>query len=136
MPPTVPLCVDENHAMSKRKWQDRKRHLARTDDLYGLQSQSKKRWRQILRILGESCLKCGAKPVTKDHIVPLARGGLNHPANLQPLCGRCNRLKNDDIADYRTPAMREAVLARWPLERVPLEEYTEPVRVTLAEFIA
>lgn len=122
--------------MSKRKWQDRKRHLARTDDLYGLQSQSKKRWRQLLKILGDVCLKCGVQPVTKDHIVPLARGGLNHPTNLQPLCRRCNGTKGDDIADYRTPAMREAILARWPLNRVPLEEYTESVRVTLAEFIS
>lgn len=122
--------------MSKRKWQERKRHLARTDDLYGLQSQSKKRWRQLLKILGDVCLKCGAQPVTKDHIVPLARGGLNHPTNLQPLCGPCNRSKSDGIADYRTPAIREVILAHWPLNRVPLEEYTEPVRVTLAEFIS
>jgi 5-methylcytosine-specific restriction endonuclease McrA len=110
-------------------------HIDRTDDLYGLQPQSKKRWRQLLKILGDACLKCGAQPVTRDHIVPIARGGLNHPANLQPLCRRCNGRKNDNIVDYRTQAQRDAVLARWPLERVPLEEYNQPVRTTIAEFL-
>lgn len=121
--------------MSKR-WLVRKRRYAQTEDLYGLQPQSKKRWRQLLKMLGDACLKCGAKPITRDHIVPIARGGLNHPANLQPLCGPCNRRKSDNIADYRTEAQRAAVLARWPLERVPLEKYTQPTRPTIAELLS
>jgi 5-methylcytosine-specific restriction endonuclease McrA len=107
--------------------------LARTADLYGLQPFSKKRWRQLQEILGDVCLKCGVRPVTRDHIVPLARGGLNHPANVQPLCIRCNGVKGDAIVDYRTDEQRSLILARWPLEPVPAEAYrAAPMRVTMA----
>jgi len=72
----------------------------------------------VLDILGIVCLKCGATPVTRDHIVPLARGGLNHPANLQPLCHRCNRRKGDAIIDYRSDEQRAAIRQRWPIPPV------------------
>lgn len=116
--------------MSKKS--SRKR-LARTDDLYGLQPNSKRRWRQVLDILGHVCLKCGATPITRDHVVPLARGGLNHPANLQPLCGPCNRRKADFIRDYRTAEQRARILQRWPLELVPIERYRYSLSIPLAE---
>jgi len=35
--------------------------------------------------------------ISKDHIVPLARGGPNIGDNLQPLCQRCNLWKSDHI---------------------------------------
>lgn len=48
------------------------------------------------------CTKCGASPSTDhtveldvDHIIPVARGGTNDPANLQTLCRRCNQGKKD-----------------------------------------
>ncbi|GAA2597870.1 hypothetical protein GCM10010435_91530 [Winogradskya consettensis] len=47
-----------------------------------------------------SCLKCGisvaAEPhllLEVDHIVPVSKGGLSEPDNLQTLCWRCNRTK-------------------------------------------
>lgn len=33
-----------------------------------------------------------------DHVIPVARGGGNAPANIQILCGACNRQKSDGIA--------------------------------------
>lgn len=121
--------------MSRKGNQKRLARMIQTEDLYGLQPQSKKRWRQLLKLLGSVCLKCGAEPITRDHIVPIARGGLNHPANLQPLCRRCNGRKGDNIADYRTPEQRATILERWPLEPVPMEQYAQPLKVTLAESI-
>jgi 5-methylcytosine-specific restriction endonuclease McrA len=112
-----------------------RKRLARVDDLYGLQPNSKRRWRQVLEILGTVCLKCGAAPITRDHVVPIARGGLNHPANLQPLCRPCNNHKGDQIMDYRTDAQRSQILKRWPLEPVPIERYQNSMSTTLAELI-
>ncbi len=40
------------------------------------------------------CRKCGTyRRLTVDHIVPLAKGGGNHRANLQCLCKLCNKQK-------------------------------------------
>lgn len=88
----------------------------RAATIYGVQQQSPRMWRNLLKIMGDKCLRCGGKPVTRDHIVPLARGGLNHPSNLQPLCTKCNNKKGDAIMDYRSAEQRAAILERWPLK--------------------
>lgn len=51
-----------------------------------------------------ACLKCGislaAEPhllLEVDHIVPVSRGGLSIPENLQTLCWKCNRTKGAKI---------------------------------------
>ena len=45
------------------------------------------------------CTSCGAEDDLQfDHIIPVARGGGNAVANIQILCGDCNRLKSDSIA--------------------------------------
>lgn len=74
-------------------------------------------WRKLTSILGSACLACGStEHPTQDHIVPLARGGLHHPLNLQPLCRPCNERKQARSADYRTPEQRAAVEAVWVIE--------------------
>lgn len=60
-------------------------------------------WRNLrARILRDSdtchiCGKPGADAI--DHVIPLARGGTNHPSNLRPAHhdtgDRCNRVKGD-----------------------------------------
>jgi hypothetical protein len=52
-----------------------------------------------------ACLQCGvslaAEPhllLEVDHIMPVARGGLSIPENLQTLCWRCNRSKGARVA--------------------------------------
>lgn len=39
---------------------------------------------------GQPCWICGQPSDTVDHIVALAKGGTNHPANLAPACRPCN----------------------------------------------
>lgn len=44
------------------------------------------------------CAYCGFKDELEvDHILPLSRGGKDEPNNLQMLCKRCNRTKDNQI---------------------------------------
>lgn len=53
---------------------------------------------------GGSCAGCREhfKPqhLEVDHIIAVAKGGTDHIANLQLLCGHCNRVKGDRGMDY------------------------------------
>jgi hypothetical protein len=43
---------------------------------------------------GGRCRQCGsAEDIHFDHVIPYSRGGANTVANIQLLCGRCNRAK-------------------------------------------
>jgi 5-methylcytosine-specific restriction endonuclease McrA len=44
---------------------------------------------------GNKCWVCGGPEEERDHVKPLGKGGLHLPANLRPICGRCNRSKSD-----------------------------------------
>ena len=61
-------------------------------------------WQEIVARAGSRCLRCGASgadvPLTKDHIVPLAKGGTNYASNLQPLCRSCNSWKGNREIDF------------------------------------
>lgn len=72
------------------------------------------------------CNNCGQNPgstdpysrIELDHIVPLSRGGSDDDTNLQPLCGRCNRFKNNmtnsEAALVRFTPTSEGTRAPWP----------------------
>lgn len=43
---------------------------------------------------GGRCRKCGSsEKLHFDHVIPVSRGGANTVANIQLLCGACNRAK-------------------------------------------
>lgn len=69
-------------------------------------------WRAMLTAFGYRCLRCGRtdSKLTPDHVIPIAFGGSNGIANIQPLCFSCNSSKQDTIADYRNPRMMQELL--------------------------
>lgn len=65
----------------------------------------------LLNRAGFKCQACGSKPqpnnnveLVVDHIVPFSMGGLDHEANMQILCYKCNASKGNRFAvDHNTP---------------------------------
>lgn len=51
-------------------------------------------WLAKVAAFGERCAYCGeAKPLSRDHVAPLSRGGSNAIENIVPACGPCNSRK-------------------------------------------
>lgn len=65
-------------------------------------SHTESQWLALKYRYGYRCVKCQQlKPLTKDHIIPISRGGTNNISNIQPLCRECNSSKGKKIIDYR-----------------------------------
>jgi 5-methylcytosine-specific restriction endonuclease McrA len=55
-------------------------------------------WRRVLHRHRHSCAYCGCqRPLTQEHIVPLARGGRHAIGNLIPVCRSCNSSKGSKL---------------------------------------
>jgi 5-methylcytosine-specific restriction endonuclease McrA len=65
----------------------------------------------VLRRDGYTCLYCGGRADTVDHILPRCRGGGDNWFNLVAACQSCNGRKGD-----RTPQEASMTLIRWPFE--------------------
>lgn len=54
---------------------------------------------------GCRCLQCGhifpLSELTRDHVIPMSRGGSDWISNIQPLCLKCNDSKGTKSTDYR-----------------------------------
>jgi 5-methylcytosine-specific restriction endonuclease McrA len=59
-------------------------------------------WERLLAFYKGQCLVCGTtQNITKDHIIPISKGGSNSIDNLQPLCKAHNSSKWTKTIDYR-----------------------------------
>ena len=68
-------------------------------------------WESLKLKHNNQCAICKqTKPLTKDHIVPLSRGGTDMIENIQPLCRNCNSKKWNKINFYiyENPELLEA----------------------------
>ena len=55
-------------------------------------------WNKLKDSCGDVCIFCGVDDkLTKDHIIPLSKGGTDYIENIQPLCRSCNSKKYNHI---------------------------------------
>jgi 5-methylcytosine-specific restriction endonuclease McrA len=66
----------------------------RMDKARWLGTHTKTEWKELRDRIG-MCLGCGSRSrhLTKDHVIPIARGGCDCIQNIQPLCLPCNSKK-------------------------------------------
>jgi len=66
---------------------------------------TKEEWQALKKKYNFTCLMCKEREskiiLSPDHVIPLLHGGKNTIDNIQPLCIRCNSVKNNKIIDYR-----------------------------------
>jgi 5-methylcytosine-specific restriction endonuclease McrA len=63
---------------------------------------TKSEFKALCNQYGNVCLRCRKKrSLVADHVIPIALGGKNDITNIQPLCRKCNGIKNVDSTDYR-----------------------------------
>jgi 5-methylcytosine-specific restriction endonuclease McrA len=62
-------------------------------------SHTTSQWKELCVRHNHTCLGCGRKEpeikLTRDHIIPLSKGGNDTIENIQPLCVSCNSSKKD-----------------------------------------
>lgn len=65
-------------------------------------SHTPQEWNDLCAKYNHRCLCCGLKkPLTRDHIIPIEKGGTDDISNIQVLCKSCNSAKGIQIIDYR-----------------------------------
>lgn len=63
-------------------------------------------WKETVMYFRGECAYCGRKQsrkvkLTKEHVVPVSKGGVTDKSNIIPACKRCNSAKSDeDLADW------------------------------------
>lgn len=90
------LRVHKDRATAKRE--NRRVRDARRRAGARIASHTPAEWDDLRRLAKYRCLKCGErKPLTRDHIIPLSKGGSDAINNIQPLCHPCNARKNNRV---------------------------------------
>jgi 5-methylcytosine-specific restriction endonuclease McrA len=68
-------------------------------------SHTEEAWQELKASYNFKCLRCGKQEpeikLTRDHVIPLTKGGSDSIDNIQPLCARCNSKKNYKHINYR-----------------------------------
>ena len=89
---------------------------------------------EVLRRDGFACYYChGTKPLTVDHVIPLALGGTDDPSNLVASCAECNSGKSSTVPDGSLDEgvaedarrMAEVITSAWGVVREAGDEWLE-----------
>lgn len=78
-----------------RTWAKRHPTYSNKRKARSIGSHSEAEWNAIVKKQSGRCAKCQRRvPLTRDHIVPLSRGGSDYAFNIQGLCKSCNCSKH------------------------------------------
>lgn len=96
----------EKHNETKRRWsktpkgklKEQRSSYKRRSILKEVGNHTVEEWNNIVKLHSNKCALCKEeKKLTKDHIIPLSKGGVNTIDNLQPLCRGCNARKGNKL---------------------------------------
>lgn len=113
----------EAHPYKPVKRSTRAQHL---ENARSLGRHTKRQWFAYAASVGWRCEYCGSEGTTKDHRIPIARGGSDGLDNLAVACFWCNQYKLDMTeAEWRTylaqnPSELERIASKRPPNRVLL----------------
>ena len=78
-------------------------------------------WETLKMQYDNCCLRCGRREpeitLTRDHVVPITKGGSDWITNIQPLCHSCNSSKNARTTDYRLSWRAKHAVTEAPEDR-------------------
>lgn len=73
---------------------------------------SERDWLRLVARYQHRCAYCNERrPLTKDHVIPVSRGGRHAIGNILPACQSCNSSKRDDLLVYWLHARPQARLS-------------------------
>lgn len=83
--------------VAKWEWQAKSpNHKRRTHLLKNGGTHTEEEWILLQQRYGGHCAYCGEiKPLTKDHIIPVSKGGSDDISNMLPVCRHCNCTKGN-----------------------------------------
>ena len=91
----------EKRKIARKKWKDKNRELvnhyekARQNRLAGASgSHTLNQWLELVEQYKRMCAYCNCvKKLTKDHVIPVSKGGTDNIENIVPACVSCNSRK-------------------------------------------
>lgn len=94
---SMPKATGENHHLGVRKWKlySERRNIR----MRIARGKGRHTFKEAKEVISKPCVVCGStKRVTRDHKVPVSKGGDDSVANLQPMCIICNSRKGNKDA--------------------------------------
>lgn len=88
------------HKKNRYRWIELVRHhnrLRKDKERGAIGKHTLREWQELCKKYNFLCVHCGRENIklTRDHIIPITKGGSNDISNIQPLCGSCNSKKGN-----------------------------------------